>query len=235
MNRREALGIIGAITFSACARPAAAPAPSERPREQKTPSEKTPQSTPIPDRAPEGWTRFRSINYPYQLDYPQNWTAQSGQLLGKKVDVFKGEVIDDFQVNVNVLSEPINSWVTVEDYVQNYLAQVEQVAVYGKRSVGILNNEFKGVDESQLDYGNKIYYNLTKTDVAKNKTYIVLAFLKHPFGLDQKVTTLTAIFVANGKGWQITFSSSTKTGNERAPLRSLEKFQKMLASFKFIK
>lgn len=227
LNRRRflVLSTLGSLGL-ACQRQAESP-----------PSNQTIGQQPsTPERPLEaGWMRFRSLNYPYQMDYPEDWTAQSTQLLGKKVDVFRGEVIDGFQVNVNVLSEPVNSWVTVDDYVQNYLSQVEQIAVSGKRSVLLLDrNLLKGLNRKELSYRDGILYDLIATDVAANITYMVDANINNPLGSSFRyVSTLTAIFVANGQGWQITFSSSTRLGNEAAPLPSIDKFQKMLTSFKF--
>lgn len=235
LTRREFLKAGFATILAACA-----PETQGSPQVQPT-QDQRPATSVIPtaaEKAPDkGWSRFRSLNYPYQIDYPQDWSAQSTQLMGKKIDIFKGEVIDNFQVNVNILAEPVQSWVKVEDYVQNYLSQVEQIAVNGKRSVLLFDrNELKGLKRSELNYRDGVLYDLINTDVVGQRTYMVDANINNPLGSSFRyVSTLTAIFIENGQAWQVTFSSSTRLGNEAAPLPSLEKFQKMLASFKFIK
>lgn len=154
----------------------------------------------------EGWTRFRSVNYPYQIDYPSGWTTATLQFGPKKVDVFKGEVVQGFQTNVNIFAESVNSWVTLDDYADHVYSEITAQfpgALTGKdaKKEKIADLDFKFLDAQVPLPGGSSY----------------------SFG--------TRVFLIDGKGWQITQSlhSSIVSASQ------LEKFREMVSTFKTIK
>lgn len=218
---------------------------------------KKPTQAGVEKQPEQGWTRFRSLNYPYEIDVPPGWTIGNMQLGGNILDVFQGETVGDFQTNVSILSEPVKSWVRVEDYAKNYLDTVRKISPDAvstiesdpasikeiERSLEYLKS--KQAEEDEILYKQKTVYKtiqlLETTKVAGQKTYIIYASVsKNAIFFNPPYATVTAIYLKNEQAWQIALSSSPvpfvdpRLTNEYT-IKVYEEFQKMLSSFKFLK
>ncbi|MBI1982464.1 MAG: hypothetical protein HYS68_02695 [Candidatus Levybacteria bacterium] len=81
--------------------------------------------SPSPDsRTETGWTRFKSLDLPYQLDYPSNW-RQAGNR-------FYGETTKANPTLFQVTSTPMPDWITLDDFKDQTIKQfIDTVKVLG--------------------------------------------------------------------------------------------------------
>jgi hypothetical protein len=165
----------------------------------------SPAKKQLAEEPPEGnWSRFRSINYPYQMDHPQDWSAQSTEGLGKKIDIFKGKFVNNFQTNVTVVAEPAGSWVNEDDYRDNLINQLTIRSQDGKLIFQ------PGWWKVKIGSGREIY---------------VVGGIKPP------LIQQTGIIIAARNIWQITLSSADVKLNEIS--KDVQTFEKMLSTFNF--
>ncbi|MBI3070323.1 MAG: hypothetical protein HYY87_03405, partial [Candidatus Levybacteria bacterium] len=168
--------------------------PTTRPAEAPKPS-------PSPDsRTETGWTRFKSLDLPYQLDYPSNW-RQAGNR-------FYGETTKANPTLFQVTSTPIPDWITLDDFKDQTIKQfIDTVKVLGA-----------GIDLKQTPnqtIGGQKAWRLDSTVSSSQTTPNV------------SVIYLTT---KDGKAWAVQFAADASVFNQELP-----KFQKMVASFKFLK
>lgn len=202
-------------------------------------------SNPIEKPAEKGWTRFRSFNYPYEIDVPYGWTKDNIELGGKLVDVFRGETVDDFQTNVSISSEPVNSWVRPEDYTNDILAKVRQIDPEAsstlesditsikklKKRQEMIDNKLKSPD-TEFDREEKEFTErLLNTKAAGQKTYLIWANINGEYDVTK------AVFLLDRKGWQITLFHLSYLKYYGIPTHEKEdlEFLQMLDSFNFLK
>lgn len=174
------------------------------------PAEQAGQS-PIPafiskEKPPEkGWERFRSTQFPYQIDYPEDWTVQSVQGLEKK-DVFKGRTVNGFQTNVTIFTEPVGSWVNEEAYRDNLISRLTVKNPEGK--IVFLPGSWK----VKIGTGREVY--VVGDLISRSPT----------------LARETAFIINDRKLWQITNLSA----DVQKDSKDYQIFEKMLSTFKFL-
>ena len=232
------------------------------------PTETSKPTPTIEKQVEQGWKMVNSLNYPYRIAIPVEWTRDSTNFNGKKVDVFKGEVIDGFQTNINVFFEPAKKWATLNDYVDNYFEEVKKLnpeglsmakniqeekgKVFIRDSTGGItvtgdgtdihgnrNSDFPLYTASVIMwYGDEKVANrlseMSKVKVTGKPTEIVAAFIqKGTIFVNPDLHSIAAITLIDGNVIQITLSVAAHT-KENDMLSLLDRFQKMLESFKFL-
>lgn len=177
----------------------------------------TPKPTPIPkptERPMEqGWKTFRSINYPYEIQIPQNLqisTLAVSVFNKKAVDLFTGEKINNTPVQIAISMESTQKWVRPEDYAQNALGQVKQF-----NQNALLFTMESG--EEPLYAGIKL----------KQKTFFI------QYELPQ-ITYLKAIFITNNQAWMFDMAMLMPQNSSEVVYRQKmnQNFLRMLTSFK---
>lgn len=172
------------------------------------------QVTAAPTEQPRGqeFTRYRSVNYPYQIDYPSSWSVQSTNVGGRKVDIYLGKTNQvsmggtrtPFQNNINIFTEPITGQPRLEDYKTLVASQTKQALNPYSFSEQFLP---KALD------GNDVW--VIQADKLVGHT----------------IRVMSAITIKKGQGWQITFTEAlgTNLASEDSNL-----FSKVMGSFKFL-
>lgn len=94
--------------------PTAAPKPVSKPTQ-----------APVP-RLEQGFTTFTSALLPYRINYPQGWKFTWSDQGGTKTDAFTVFGSGETVASVSVSQEQIRSWVTAENYRDNYLTLLKQ-------------------------------------------------------------------------------------------------------------
>lgn len=148
----------------------------------------------------DGWQHYSSTKYPYEMDYPSSWIAQSGA-----IETFLGPDVSGFRTNLNIIVEPVSS--TLEDYSQKIIDQTTQVIMRTRR----VGQFVSGYD----------------TRIANQKATVIRANMPPIFAGGPDYNIISGIFVANGRGWQITLSSHPSVSQAEE-----QKFNRIIASFK---
>lgn len=78
---------------------------------------------------PADWQQFRSTSYPYEISYPNGWTAAAfrNPQSGEMNDRFVGSTVDGVPTQVSTVMNPVNTWVTVDDYAKDLMNRIKQV------------------------------------------------------------------------------------------------------------
>lgn len=148
--------------------------------------------TPEPGKervpVPAGFRLFVSSLYPYALAYPDNWVSRENQAAGNlKSDLFVGERSDKGTAFAFVLSEKLdNPAIDTKVYLDSKIKEAKA------------NTENLQFDQ-QADR------------VIAGQTANVVAFnYEKPYQVQQ----VQVIFVAEGRGWVITYSASPNLGQQ---------------------
>lgn len=159
---------------------------------------KPPQATE--SRAETGWTRFKSFDLPYQVDYPSNW-RQIGNM-------FYGDTNKANPTLFQVTSTPIADWITLDDFKDQVVKQlVDTVKALGA-----------GIDLKQSPnqtIGGQKAWRFDST---------VSSSLVTP---NVSVLYLT---IKDKQAWSVQYAADASVFNQELP-----KFQRMVASFKFLR
>lgn len=181
----------------------------------------TPTRTPE-NSLKEGWTTFRSVDYPYQINYPPKWKTQSVyQQSGRPAgyDYFGlNEDGGQAEKSMEVSSTPVNSWVTVEDYIKNRFSW---------------NDVAKAIKNNSNAYGDNSfhYFELSKIKISGQNSLYFITSRGSPstiFGI-----TIDAFSIYNGRAWNIKFYLNFPE-QSKGYFPPLDVFPDILKSFKFL-
>jgi len=160
-----------------------------------------PTPTPVKEKQAEtNWTRFKSFDLPYQIDYPSNW-----QQIGNQ---FFGETTKANPTAFEVASEPVASWITIDDYKNQFVRSVK--------------------DFVKLVGGNARITETPNQSVNGQKAWRLDGFVSSPSVTPNR--SVTYITIKDGKAWVLIYAADASEFDQNLPT-----FQKMLASFKFLK
>ena len=236
MNRKiESVALAGLIAFTAAcdqSRPVTQPSPASAsaeptPAPKATPSPEIPVAatnpqSPVsetPKSPEEGWDRFVSLNFPYQIDYPQEWTTKKSWdgwdlfLSDKRSREYSSLHIS----GVRIKAENIPDWITLETYTQQRKDSVGKITknVHGKGSVA-------GVAAESL-----IYTYTWDTRPTEIRTFNEI--LQGGYG---SVVVSDTLILKDRKIWNIQFVADASDPNMEA---DYQKYLKMLDNLKFLR
>ncbi|MEK7534511.1 MAG: hypothetical protein AAB600_04195, partial [Patescibacteria group bacterium] len=133
------------------------------------------------------WQQFHSLNYPYQIDYPEGWKAMSAIRDGKRQDIFRIDG-DNWKIEANISCEPVGEWVRAQDYAQHVL-----------NNLTLEGNTEGSVDPNQIDIDGKKAFILLGKGNGKNQLGMYLPWID----VDYRMVT----FLEGGHAWTIKFAS----------------------------
>ncbi len=164
-------------------------------------STETPKPTPITERQTQvDWTRFKSFDLPYQIDYPSNWQQLE--------NTFYRETTKANLTKFEVASEPVASWVTIDDYKNRFIQSVKDVI------------KFVG--------GNVRITEMPNQSINGQKAWRLDGLVSSPSTTPNR--SVTYITIKDGKAWALVYAADASEFDQNLPA-----FEKMLASFKFLK
>lgn len=175
-------------------------------------------------RVESDWQQFHSLNFPVQIDYPDEWLARSDRVSGKRQDILEDP--GALGALASISCEPIADWVRPEDYAHNVLD-------------GLKSNVDKNAKIIGEEEGNKTLNSLQDIKVDGLKTFIVAYDKKRtPISIGSR-HHLLAIFLDQGHGWEFDFgfieNYSTSPPYEKAYLDRVNQFRGMLSSLRFVR
>lgn len=166
------------------------------------------------------WQQFRSLNFPYQIDFPNGWIGRSVREHGKKQDIFTQNNPKTNVSNLSISCEPVADWAKPEDYAQNVLNQLK---VNADKDAKIIGKEDIALDSLQ------------NTKVAGEKVIVISYDRKSPtLSRMGNKHSLMATFVYQGNAWSLNFEFKEDYYNppyEKAYLDRVNQFRGMLSSF----
>lgn len=156
----------------------------------------------------KGWNRFTSFTLPYQIGYPSNWRVDKNVV---SVEFYDKLYIIANEVNptkFKVDSEPVASWITIDDYKNELTQSIKHDAIIHRANALVTETPNQSID------GQKAW---------KLETYVTSSVATP----NHSVVYLT---IRDGRAWTILFEADESKFNQNLPT-----FEKMLASFKFLK
>lgn len=148
---------------------------------------------------PSDFQMYNSSNFPYSMSYPSSWSAQSRTVGTTTVDAYVGTITNAFANNVNVIAESVDSLETSEQYVSHVESLSQQAGL-----------SLQGQDNIQVGGSNAVFFHFT-----------------NPGGLTGQANAgAEAVFVANGRGWQVTLTTDPSVESQYEPT-----FRQMLDTF----
>lgn len=159
-------------------------------------------------QAENNWTRFKSFDLPYQIDYPSNWRVAENVV---SVEFYDKLFVIANEVNptkFKVDSEPVANWITIEDYKNQLTQSIKHDAIIHTANALVTETP------NQTIAGQKAW---------KLESYVTSS-VATPY---HSVVYLT---IRDGKAWTVLFAADESEFYENLPT-----FEKMLASFKFLK
>lgn len=148
--REEVLGESTGPTATATAKSTETPKPAPT----------TEKKTPVESKTEAGWTRIKSLDLPYQIDYPSNWTWVQTK------NSFYGNLPKNAWPVFSVDSEAVSNWITLDDYKDAILQHHQDV-----RYTATPNQSMDGQKAWRLDSTSPAYYDIPPT---RNVTYITI-------------------------------------------------------------
>lgn len=170
----------------------------------------------------EGALRFKSPNYPYEIDYPSKWTVKTfdNNILTNrpgKMDVFWGEKEQGFQKYIAVFSEPIDSKLTVDDYATQVFKQINDTRA-----------KFNGLPQTvfSTEVGHwKGYWG----DIGKDPQILlnrIPSTMTPSIGPhDVRIVVFTTKTNEGSRGWQLIFSTPDMSTTPKEFFTAFESFK----------
>ncbi len=191
-----------------------------------------------------GFENSPSLNFPMHIDIPSGATATSTQENGRKIDI----ISIDPNTNATVLTEPVRSGISVDEYARNLLNQMKPLdpsaAMVDENSANKVRDGHKAhvniPDFYRIPfvfYGDydavEALAHLSKTEVAGQK----IRLLGSQIALhDTAQIRLNAVIFNRQNAYVVGYNFSLKNsdhGGEEGTVKDIQQFQKMLESIKF--
>ena len=134
-----------------------------------------------------GWTRFKSFDLPYQIDYPSNWQQLENN--------FFGETTKANPTQFTVGSETVASWITIDDYKNRFVQSVKDFAKFVGGNAQITETPNQSID------GQKAW----RINGAASAPSVT------PY------RSVTYITIKDGIAWALTYAADSSEFNQNFP------------------